>query len=174
MTRALECLDTASALVYSNDTARFSAQKRGCGVTKRTKSVCVLVSFFFALILGFCPGGRGQAIAATLSGRLVDTSGGSVSKAKVTVASAATGFSRTVQSSDSGEYSVPALPAGGYTVSVEFAGFGKQTKNVVLQIGQAAELDFTLTPGRGGGRVGGAATPELLQTTATQVSNVIT
>src|SRR5712691_8093874 len=174
MTRALECLDTASALVYSNDTARFSAQKRGCGVANRTKSVCVLVSFFFALILGFGPGSRGQAITATLSGRLVDTSGGSVSKAKVTVASAATGFSRTVQSSDSGEYSVPALPAGEYSVSVEYVGFRKQTKNVVLQIGQAAELDFTLTPGGVEERVEVAATSELLETTRTQVSTVIT
>ena len=136
----LECLDTISALVYSNHTAGFSAQARGCGVANRTKSVCVFFSFFLALILGFCPAARGQAITATLSGRLVDTSGGSVSKAKVTVASAATGFSRTVQSSDAGEYSVPALPAGEYTVSAEFAGFGKQTKNIVLQIGQAAEL----------------------------------
>src|SRR5260370_31074597 len=120
MTRALECLDTASALVYSNDTARFSAQKRGCGVAKRTKSVCVLVSFFFALILGFCPAVRWEAITATLSGRLVDTSRGSVSQATVTVASAATGFSRTVQSSDSGEYSVPALPAAQNSVSVAY------------------------------------------------------
>ena len=113
----------------------------------RTKSICVFLSLFSALILGLCPAAQGQAITATLSGRVADTSGGSVSKAKITVASAATGFSRWVQSSDAGEYSVPALPAGEYTVSVEFAGFGKQAKNVILQIGQSAELDFTLTPG---------------------------
>ena len=140
----------------------------------RTKSVCALVSFFLALILGFCPAVRGQAITATLSGRVVDTSGGSVSKVKVTVASAATGFSRTVQSSDSGEYSVPALPAGEYTVSVEYAGFRKQIKNAVLQVGQAAELDFTLTPGGVEEKVEVAATSELLETTRTQVSTVIT
>src|SRR5258708_88862 len=98
----------------------------------------------------------------------------SLCKAKVTVASAATGFSRTVQSSDSGEYSVPALPAGEYSVSVEYVGFRKQTKNVVLQVGQAAELDFTLTPGGVEERVEVAATSELLETTRTQVSTVIT
>ncbi len=117
---------------------------------------------------------RGQAITATLSGRVADTSGGSVSKAKVTVASAATGFARTVQSSDAGEYSIPSLPAGEYGVSVEFAGFGKQTKNVVLQVGQAAELDFTLTPGTREEKVEVAATSELMEPTRTEVSTVIT
>ena len=143
-------------------------------MANRTKSICVLFSFFFALILGFSPTARGQAITATLSGRVADTSGGSVSKAKVTVASAATGFSRTVQSSDAGEYSVPSLPAGEYAVSVEFTGFGKQTKNVVLQVGQAAELDFTLTPGSVAEKVEVAATSELLEPTRTEVSTVIT
>jgi hypothetical protein len=143
-------------------------------VANRTKSVCVLAGFFFTVILGFGPAVRGQAITATLSGRLVDTSGGTVSKAKITVASAATGFARTVQSSDAGEYSVPALPAGEYSVSVEYVGFRKQARNVVLQVGQAAELDFTLTPGGVEERVEVAATSELLETTRTQVSTVIT
>ena len=65
----------------------------------------------------------------------------------MTIASASTGFTRTVQSSDAGEYTIPALPAGEYTVTVEFTGFRKHSKNVILQVGQSAELDFTLTPG---------------------------
>jgi hypothetical protein len=64
---------------------------------------------------------RTQAISAALSGRILDTSGGSVSKARVTITSAATGFVSTAQSSDTGEYTIPALPGGEYTVSVEFA-----------------------------------------------------
>ncbi len=116
----------------------------------------------------------GQAITATLSGRILDTSGGSVSKAKVTIASAATGFARTAQSSENGEYSIPALPAGEYTVSVEFAGFGKQNKNVILQVGQSAELDFTLTPGGVEEKVEVTVTSELMETTRTEVSTVIT
>src|SRR5467141_2063866 len=117
---------------------------------------------------------NGQAITATLSGRILDTSGGSVSKAKVTIASATTGFARTVQSSDTGEYTLPALPAGEYAVSVEFAGFRKQSKNVILQVGQAAELDFTLTPGGVEEKVEVAATSELVEPTRTEVRTVIT
>jgi hypothetical protein len=126
------------------------------------------------LICIAAPRANGQAITATLSGRILDTSGGSVSKARVTIASAATGFARTVQSSDAGEYTIPALSAGEYTVSVEIAGFGKQTRNVILQVGQSAELDFTVTPGAVEEKVEVAATSELVEPTRTEVSTVIT
>src|SRR5436309_14987784 len=106
-----------------------------------------LAVFLLALICVSAPLTNGQAINATLFGRILDTSGGSISRATVTITSGATGFVRTAQSSDSGEYTIPALPAGEYTVSVDFTGFSKQSKNVTLQVGQAAELDFTLTPG---------------------------
>ncbi len=137
-------------------------------------SIAISFACLFALISTLAPTAQGQAITATLSGRIVDTSGGSVSKAKVTISSASTGFTRTVQSSDTGEYAIPALPAGEYAVAVEFTGFGKQTKNVILQVGQAAELDFTLTPGGVAERVEVAVSSEVMETTRTQVSSVIT
>src|ERR1700680_1232288 len=142
----------------------------------KSSYVCLAGSLacLLAMICISAPAASGQAITATLAGRILDTSGGSVSKAKVTVASASTGFARTVQSSDAGEYSIPALPAGEYTVSVEFTGFGKQSKNVILQVGQSAELDFTLTPGGREEKVEVAATSELVEPTRTEVSTVIT
>ena len=117
---------------------------------------------------------RSQAVNATLSGKITDASGGSVAKANVTASNLATGFSRSAQSSDSGEYSIPALPAGEYKVTVEFSGFGKQTKNITLQVGQAAELGFTLSPGEMVQKVEVEATAELAEPTRTQVSTVIT
>jgi hypothetical protein len=138
--------------------------------------VCLAVCLVSLLALAYVsvPVASGQAITATLSGRILDTSGGSVSKARVTIASASTGFTRTAQSSDAGEYSIPAMPAGEYTVSVEFTGFGKQSKNVILQVGQVADLDFTLTPGGVAEKVEVTVTSELVETTRTQVSTVIT
>ncbi|HYL61282.1 MAG TPA: carboxypeptidase regulatory-like domain-containing protein [Candidatus Methylomirabilis sp.] len=136
--------------------------------------------FLFSAALGlalypsFAPTARGQAVTATLSGRVVDTSGGSVGKANVTITNAATGFTRSVQASDAGEYAIPALPAGDYSVSAEYTGFGKQTKNITLQVGQTATLDFTLTPGAVAEKVEVEATSELQEPTRTQVSTVIT
>jgi len=104
----------------------------------------------------------------------MDTSGGSVAKAAVSATNTATGFSRSVTSSDGGEYSIPSLPAGVYTVAVNFAGFGRQTKTITLQVGQEAALDFTLTPGEVAQKVEVEATSELVEPTRTEVSTVIT
>ncbi len=57
---------------------------------------------------------------------------------------------------------------------MEFAGFGKQIKNITLQVGQAAELGFTLSPGEMVQKVEVEATSELAEPTRTQVSTVIT
>ena len=128
----------------------------------------------FALAFCLASNTYGQAVNATLSGKVVDSSGGSIGKATVTATNTATGFSRSVQASDSGEYTVPALPAGEYSVSAVFTGFGKQSKAITLQVGQAAELDFNLTPGGVAEKVEVEATSELQEPTRTQVSTVIT
>jgi len=127
-----------------------------------------------ALLLILPESARSQVVNATLSGKITDASGGSVAKAIVTASSLATGFSRSAQSSDNGEYAIRALPAGEYKVMVEFSGFGKQTKNITLQVGQAAELGFTLSPGEMVQKVEVEATAELAEPTRTQVSTVIT
>src|SRR5579864_5468230 len=141
------------------------------------QSAVLLVCSFVCLIVLVClcaSKASGQAVTATLSGRVTDASGGSVAKASVAVVNVATGFSRTVQTSDNGEYSIPALPAGDYAVTVAFSGFGKQTKNITLQVGQTAELDFSLVPGEVAQKVKVEATSELAEPTRTQVSTVIT
>jgi len=128
----------------------------------------------FALLSFYAKDAFGQAVTATLSGRITDGSGGSIAKVSVTVLNVATGFSRSAQTSDAGEYTIPALPAGDYAVSVVFSGFGEQTKNITLQVGQSAGLDFTMSPGEVAQRVEVEATSELAETTRTQVSTVIT
>jgi hypothetical protein len=139
-------------------------------------AVLLLSSFvcLLALLTFYAPNLSGQTVTATLSGRVTDASGGSVAKASVALLNAATGFSRSVQTSDDGEYSIPAIPAGGFEVTVSFTGFATQTKNITLQVGQSAALDFTLSPGEVAQRVKVEATAELAEPTRTQVSTVIT
>jgi len=142
----------------------------------RRMAVLLLCSFACLLaLISFCAAeASGQAVTATLSGRITDASGGSIAKASVAVLNAATGFSRSMQSSDNGEYSIPALPAGDYEVTVTFSGFATQTKNITLQVGQSAALDFSLSPGEVTQKVKVEATSELAEPTRTQVSTVIT
>jgi len=86
-----------------------------------------------------------QAVNATLSGRITDSSSGSVANATVTALSAATGFTRTIPTMDSGNFTIPALPAGHYNVAVTVTGFAKHRKTSVLHVGRTAGLDFVLT-----------------------------
>jgi hypothetical protein len=116
---------------------------------------------------------RSQTINATLSGKIIDASGGSIAKATITATNAATGLSRSVTSGDTGDYYIPALPAGEYKVAVDFAGFRSQTKDITLQVGQVADLDFSLSPGAVAEKVEVEATSELAEPTRTQVSTVI-
>src|ERR1700687_1245608 len=142
---------------------------------KRNYSLQILLAVLLAAMLSIFPNSaRSQAVNATLSGKIIDASGGSIAKAPVTASNVATGFSRSALTSDNGEYSILALPAGEYKVTVEFSGFGKQTKNISLQVGQAAELGFTLSPGMVVQRVEVEATSELAEPTRPQVSTVIT
>ena len=134
--------------------------------------VCVVIAAL-SLASFVAPIASGQTVNATLSGKIVDSSGGIIGKATVTATNTATGVARSVQASDAGEYTIPALPAGDYSVSAVYTGFGKQTKTITLQVGQAAELDFTLTPGSVEQKVEVEATTELAEPTRTQVSTVI-
>jgi len=144
----------------------------------RSKWTFAALVYSSVLLLVFleavAPAAMGQAVTATLSGKIADSSGGSIAKASITISNTATGFSRSSQSSDAGEYSIPSLPAGDYKVVVEFAGFRGQTKDITLQVGQSAALDFTLSPGQLTEKIEVEATSELIEPTRTQVSTVIT
>ena len=97
-------------------------------------------------IFSFCPLIYGQA-TGSISGTVADKSGASVSGATVTATSQATGLARTTKTDDAGHYVLPLLPVGNYTIRVDFTGFqSSETKDLNLQVDQARELNFTLSP----------------------------
>src|SRR5688572_23351448 len=64
-----------------------------------------------------------QSVSGTILGTVTDPSGAIVADAKVTVINEGTGLTRTVTSDRNGEYVVPSIPTGRYTVTAEVAGF---------------------------------------------------
>jgi hypothetical protein len=90
----------------------------------------------------------GQALAqttASIKGVVVDQSGAAIAGAKVVVKSAALGIERTTQSNSSGEYEVPALPPGSYSVDVQMTGFEHAiAPAVALEVSQNSVQNFTL------------------------------
>jgi hypothetical protein len=75
----------------------------------------------------------------TIRGVVSDSSGATVPEATVPVKNVNTGLSRTVSTSEDGTYSVPELPIGTYTVTVEKAGF-KQGVVTSLQVEVSSQL----------------------------------
>jgi outer membrane receptor protein involved in Fe transport len=91
---------------------------------------CALASCLFAVATP----ALAQSTAATVRGQ-------APAQARVTATNVATGLSRSVEASSSGNYSVAGLPPGTYRIDVAAA--GQTTSRVVtLQVGQTATLDL--------------------------------
>src|ERR1700676_396266 len=88
----------------------------------------------------------GQIVTASLEGTILDPAGAVVPDAKVRVVNTSTNLeARTVTKGD-GRFSFPSLlPGGPYTIAVEAAGFNTEERTgIVLQVNQAARIDFNL------------------------------
>jgi len=89
-----------------------------------------------------------QTFRGTILGTVTDPSGAAIAGAGVVVKNVNTGLSRTVSTSEDGTYSVPELPIGTYSVTVEKSGF-RQGVVAGLQVAVSSEVraDVTLEPG---------------------------
>jgi hypothetical protein len=100
-------------------------------------SMAVLLATIF---LGFSEPVRGQAVNATLLGTVTDSSGAPVSNAKITITETNTGIGRTTQTNESGNYVVPDLPPGTYTITAELSGFKRASRPAMTWVRPAAPL----------------------------------
>jgi outer membrane receptor protein involved in Fe transport len=106
-----------------------------------------------------------QAVNGTLLGTITDSSGATVPKAKVTITEMNTGFSRNMETNESGNYSFPTLEPGIYRVSVESAGFRTAVKDrVEVLVNTTARADLMLQPGAINESVTVTAETAILQT----------
>jgi hypothetical protein len=96
-----------------------------------------------------CAGlGYSQEFRATLIGRVLDSDGAPVPNAKVRVTNTATRESRDVITDSRGDYVVPVLNPGQYSVRAEAQGFKTAVREgLELTVGQTATLDLQLELG---------------------------
>ena len=88
----------------------------------------------------------GQSTTGTIWGQVKDTQGMPVPGAAITATSPNLQGSRETLSSANGDYVMPLLPSGLYTVVFELAGFGVQTRTVSIAPTQMAQIDVELGP----------------------------
>jgi len=133
----------------------------------RVALACAFVSCFGALL-------RSQSANATLSGVISDPSGASIPHASVTALHIATGQSRQASSGDTGEYTIPDLPAGEYRVTATAPGFKSTVApSVTLQVNQAGRLDLNMPIGVASEQVSVSEQLPLLSTQNSSVGQVV-
>ncbi len=122
-------------------------------------------SLLLSLLLSLCALSAYAQFKASIQGTIMDSKGGAVAGAKVTVTNQGTGVTRDTVASDEGFYRVTELPPGNYTVTVEAAGFKKSVSNsIVVQAEQPRGFDVTLQIGASSESVTVTATSEALST----------
>ena len=90
----------------------------------------------------------GQGGTATISGVVRDTSGALIPGVSITIKHVDSGLTRTVTSSETGNYAAPALPVGPYEVTAMIPGFKQQVRSGInLVVGPEAQVDLTLEVG---------------------------
>jgi hypothetical protein len=115
-----------------------------------------------------------QQVNGTITGTVTDASGALLPGATVRIQSKSTNAARDTVTDGSGNYTVPFLPAGDYSMSVQAKGF--QTQNVAainLQVQQTLRQDFQLKIGDVAESVNVDASAAALQTENAIVGAVI-
>lgn len=119
--------------------------------------------------------GQAGANLAQLNGTVLDSSGGSVAKAIVTLREVGTNSTYNATASDNGNYVIPNLPPGQYELKVTYKGFAPYTQTgIVLRVGQVATIDVTMKV-EAAGQIDVVVTTEAqqIEPTRTEVSQVI-
>jgi hypothetical protein len=113
----------------------------------------------------------GQAVSGTLVGTVQDSSGAAVAKAPVTATQTETGTIYQTVTNDTGNYTIPSLPPGRYSVAVAAQGFKKQThENIDILLNATTRVDVTVVPGSVNEEVLVTTIPPLLQTDRADIS----
>jgi carboxypeptidase family protein len=112
---------------------------------------------------------------ATIVGTVTDPTGAAIPNVNITITSAETGQARKVPTNAEGQYIAPNLHIGNYTVRAEASGFKTaERKDLKLQVGDRARIDFQMTLGTAQETVTVEALPVAVQTDSGEVSQVVT
>ena len=111
-----------------------------------TRSVALAAAAAAAVLLSIAAPADAQTPTGTITGRVTDQAGLSVPGATVTVTSTNLQGTRVAVTSANGDFIVPSLPPGPYTVTVELSGFGTTKSHAGRRRRPAVTLELTLRP----------------------------
>jgi hypothetical protein len=115
-----------------------------------------------------------QSASSAIVGQVVDTTQAVLPGATVTARNIATGATRVAVTDDVGRFSIPALNAATYSLTVELSGFRTTTiRELILRAGETVRPNTTLEVATVAENVSVTAEAPLLQTASASVGSVI-
>lgn len=105
-------------------------------------------AFGLSLLLTVLAGSMNAQGIQQFVGHVADGTGAIIPGATVTIHDEGTGINNVVKTTGAGDYTVPYLKPGTYTISVKAAGFKELSKtHIHLDVDQTSKMDFTLPVG---------------------------
>jgi outer membrane receptor protein involved in Fe transport len=130
--------------------------------------LAVVLASVFTFIFTFSTSAAAQVLEATLYGIVQDTSGAILPGVNVTVTHQGTTLTRDTVSDARGEFTLPALPPGAYTIRIELSGFKTyENRGLTLSAGQTVRQTFALEVGALAETVTVAENAPLIETATT-------
>ena len=142
---------------------------------RKLSKLSSMLSVTILLAIGFGAGiGNAQIGTGDITGTVFDKSASRVPEATVTASNTATNATRSATTTESGEYSIPGLRPGRYTVTVEKGGFKRSAvTDFNLDVDQKARIDFNLELGEIAQTVTTDASAALIETESSTVGQVL-
>ena len=135
---------------------------------KRVALGFLIAASFFPRLLA------AQAVTGTILGTITDSSGAVMPGTTVTLRNTGTGLTRTVTTDAAGEYTVPSLPTGKYTVTAELSGFKTvSVPNVDLGVDQHVRINARLEVGAVEESVTVTGVSPLVQTSTSELGTTV-
>ena len=115
------------------------------------------------------------SVGGSISGTVKDPAGSVIANAHVTAQETNTGLSYQTHTNGKGHYTFPVLPVGHYVLDIKASGFGNyERKEIVLDTNAALNLDVSLAMGSVSQNVTVTDNTLHVETTSTQLGQVIT
>src|SRR5213593_1311734 len=135
---------------------------------------CKVIAGVVFVLFVYSAAAGAQNITATLVGTAKDETGAVLPGVDITIVHVATNRSYQLLSDEAGNYRLPLLPPGEYSITAQLTGFRTEVRSgIVLQVDQVARVDLTLSVGTTTDRIVVTADAPLVSSETATVGNVI-
>src|SRR3954470_22615977 len=132
-----------------------------------------VTALLLAIFVGTAAAAGAQTFRGGISGRIADATGAVLPGVSVTVTNDATAVSRTTVTSSTGDFSVPDLQLGTYTIEATLQGFQTVRTKVEVSVSQVSSVELKMGLSSVAETINVTASALLLDTVSTALSNVV-